>query len=121
MKHIGLLMIPANLEIIKTDDGYEYYIYYQLTKKLTKKVNSYIGEFKITNNQGELILPVRNELIINVIESFSLTDLCCKPNKSEIPSSPIPIPTPTPTPQPSNTPTPTPQPSNTPHTYTSNV
>ena len=58
----------ANLEIINTGDGYEFYVYYQLSKKITKKVNSYIGEFKISNNQGELILPIRNQLVVNVIE-----------------------------------------------------
>lgn len=100
----------CNLEIIDNGTEKEYYVLYQLSKKLTKKPLTYIGEFKISNNQGDTILPIRDKLLINVIDSFSISDLCCKPNKSDsnfiLPSE---------TPKPSNTPTPTltstPQPS----------
>lgn len=92
----------CNLEIIDNGTEKEYYVLYQLSKKLTKKPLTYIGEFKISNNQGDTILPIRDKLLINVIDSFSISDLCCKPNKSDsnfiLPSE---------TPKPSNTPTPT--------------
>jgi len=59
----------------------EYYVYYQLTSHETRKPGGYIGEFKITNEQGEITLPLRNKLIINVRESISVPDLCCRPNR----------------------------------------
>lgn len=60
----------------------DYYVYYQLSSHETRKPGGYIGEFKITNNQGEITLPLREKLVINVRDSISIPDLCCKPNRS---------------------------------------
>ena len=60
----------------------EYFVYYQLSSHETRDIGGYIGEFKITNSQGEIILPRRKKLFINVIDSFSRANLCCKPNSS---------------------------------------
>jgi len=66
-----------------TGDGPEedYFVYYQFTRKETRKMGRFQAEFKITNSQGEIILPLRNKLFINIDDSFSEVDLCCKPNK----------------------------------------
>ena len=47
----------------------EYYIYYQFTGKGTNKVGRFQGQFLIKNDEGNLILPIREELYINVQES----------------------------------------------------
>jgi len=48
----------------------DYYVYYQLSSHETRKPGGYIGEFKITNNQGEITLPLREKLVINVRDSI---------------------------------------------------
>jgi hypothetical protein len=53
----------------------EYYIYYQFTNKDTKKVGRYEGQFLFRNDDGVLILPIREKLFINVQESFIADDL----------------------------------------------
>jgi hypothetical protein len=55
----------------------EYYIYFQFTERDTKTVGRYIGEFLIKNDEGNLILPLREEIYINVQDSFSSTEPCC--------------------------------------------
>ena len=55
--------------------GPEYYIYYQFTSKDTKKVGRYEGQFLLRNNDGVLILPIRDKLFINIQESFIADDL----------------------------------------------
>jgi hypothetical protein len=84
-----------------------YYVYYQFRKTDSKREGRYIGEFKITNNQGEIKLPLRDKLYITVSDSFADSDTCCRPNRGE---SPIIFPTETPR----NTVTPTVSLSNTP-------
>lgn len=59
----------------------EYYVYFQLTKHETRKEGRYIGEFKIVNEQGEIKLPLRKKLFINIRDSISVPDLCCRPNR----------------------------------------
>ena len=100
-----------------------YYVYYQFRKTDSKKVGRYIGEFKITNSQGEIKLPLRETLYVNVLESFADSDTCCRPNRGD---SVVVVPTQTPrntvtptlsysqTPTPSITPTLTPTSSLTP-------
>ena len=91
----------------------EYYIYYQFTNTDTNKVGRYEGQFLIKNDDGNLILPIREQLFINIQESFIADDLdytscyttefpCCL-----IYASPTPTPTVTPTPTLTLTPTPT--------------
>ena len=55
----------------------EYYIYYQFTKKDTNKVGRYEAQFLLKNEQGDLIVPIREPLFINVQDSFISDDPCC--------------------------------------------
>lgn len=55
----------------------EYYIYYQFTSRDTNTVGRYQGQFLIKNLEGSLILPLREELYINVQESFISDTPCC--------------------------------------------
>jgi hypothetical protein len=48
----------------------EYYIYYNWLVKDTKKAGRYIGEFSIKTNEGVLIVPIREQLFINIRENF---------------------------------------------------
>jgi len=48
----------------------EYYIYYQFKKRETNTLGIYKGEFLIRNENGDLILPLREELTIIVLDSF---------------------------------------------------
>jgi hypothetical protein len=110
---------PVSLELVLDSNPPAYYVVYQFTKNVTKKSGSYIGEFKIVQNTSEVtILPLREKLYINILESFVDTDTCCKPNRGEriiikpsqtpkfsvTPTSTL---TPTPTLTPTLTPTPT--------------
>ena len=107
----------------------EYYIYYQFKPQDTNKVARYEGQFLLRNSDGVLILPIREQLFINVQESFIAEDLpydscyvidfpccnnscptttttttvCCCPQDSPVPTeTPIPTPTNTPAPSPFN-------------------
>lgn len=48
----------------------EFYVYYQFTGNDTKKVGRYEGQFLFRNDDGVLILPLRDKLYINIQESF---------------------------------------------------
>lgn len=48
----------------------EFYVYFKFSKKNTNKVGRYEGQFLIKNDDGNLILPIREQLFINVQESF---------------------------------------------------
>jgi hypothetical protein len=60
----------ANIVPIKLSEGAEpkYYIYYQFESENTNKIGRYKGEFLIKNDEGNLILPIREELFINIQE-----------------------------------------------------
>lgn len=92
-----------------------YFLETQFTKKETKKIGSFEGVFKIVNDNGTEILPINENIIINIIDSFADPDLCCRPNRGE---PIITFPSETPRPSPSTTPsisvTPTGTPSATP-------
>jgi hypothetical protein len=47
----------------------EYYIYYKFPKKYINKVGKYEGQFTLRNESGTLILPIRESLYVNVLES----------------------------------------------------
>jgi hypothetical protein len=83
-------------------------IYYQFTKKNTSDIGRFEVEFRVLNNQGEIILPLTEKIFVNILESFSNSDFCCGPYNI----NPTPIPTVTPTPTPTPTQTPTPGPAN---------
>ena len=67
---VELTSLNENAEI-------EYYIYFKFTKKDTNKIGTYKGQFLIKNTQGDLILPLREELNIYIQESFILDSPCC--------------------------------------------
>lgn len=55
----------------------EYYIYFKFTQMDTDTPGRYQGQFLIKNDEGNLILPIREELYINVQESFISEQACC--------------------------------------------
>jgi hypothetical protein len=55
----------------------EYYIYFKFTSMDTDTVGRYQGQFLIKNEEGNLILPIREELYINVQDSFISELACC--------------------------------------------
>ena len=55
----------------------EYYIYYKFTGRDTNTPGRYVGQFLIKNDEGNLILPIREELYINVQPSFISETACC--------------------------------------------
>lgn len=55
----------------------EYYIYYKFTEKDTNVSGRYKGEFLLKSAEGDLILPLREELYINVLESGIREKKCC--------------------------------------------
>ena len=55
----------------------EYYIYFKFTERDTNQVGRYQGQFLIKNQEGNLILPIREELYINIQESFISETACC--------------------------------------------
>lgn len=55
----------------------EYYIYYQFSKRDTNKPGRYEGQFLLKNEQGDLIVPIREQLFINIQESFISDETCC--------------------------------------------
>jgi len=55
----------------------EYYIYYNFSPNDTKTPGRYLGEFSITTTDGELIVPIRESLFINITPSFIKTQYCC--------------------------------------------
>lgn len=96
----------------------EYYIYYQFTSKDTNRVGRYEGQFMLRNDDGVLILPIREKLFINIQESFIADDLeydscyvsqfpCCVNGPYTTTTTTTPCPTcpecPTPTPLPTTT------------------
>ena len=56
--------------LVNPDSDPEYYIYYQFTNIDTNTVGRYEGQFMLKNNDGVLILPIREKLFINVSESY---------------------------------------------------
>lgn len=55
----------------------EYYIYYKFTSRNTDTPGRYQGQFLIKNEEGDLILPLREELYINIQDSFISKNACC--------------------------------------------
>lgn len=71
------LVIP----VVNNDCGteIEYYIGYKFTKKDTDTAGSFRGEFKIDflDENITLIVPIREELIVNVLDSQTLSKIVC--------------------------------------------
>ena len=59
----------------------EYYIYFKFDSSDTDTVGRYQGQFLIKSehpyNEGNLILPIREELYINIQDSFISETACC--------------------------------------------
>lgn len=55
----------------------EYYVYFRFTSRDTNTVGRFQGQFLIKNEEGNLILPIREELYINVQDSFISETGCC--------------------------------------------
>ena len=99
-----------------TFDTETYSVYYQFTKKNTRSIGRFEGEFKITTSQGTVVLPLRDSLYVTILDSIVNSDFCCSPTGNIVTPtlSPVPTPTPTPTPSPTATPGPSPTPTPTP-------
>jgi hypothetical protein len=102
-KIIGKSVTVKEKETTNNSPLKSFYLETQFTKKETSKLGTFLGEFKISNDSGTTILPISNEFVINIIDSFSDSDFCCRPNRGE---SPIVIPSETPKPSLTITPTP---------------
>jgi hypothetical protein len=120
--------------LIEPNASPEYYVYYQFTPRDTNVPGRYEGQFLFRNDQGTLLLPIRERLFINVQESFIADDMpwescyviefpCCigpgplppsiTPTPTPTPEPSLPVPTPTPSVSPDTNPTPTPTPTQT--------
>ena len=78
---------PAYIvELVGLDENAppEYYVYYRFTSRDTNTAGRYVGQFLVKYNQGllggpqgDLILPLRDALYINVEPSFISLTACC--------------------------------------------
>jgi hypothetical protein len=76
---------PCSIVSLIQADGAptEYYIYYQFTSRDTNTPGRYVGQFLIKQSgllgtqQGNLIVPIREQLYINVEDSFIAESPCC--------------------------------------------
>ena len=59
---------------LNTSAETQYYVYYQFTPFDTKKVGRYKGQFLFRNETGILILPLSEDIFINVTDSFIIDD-----------------------------------------------
>ena len=60
----------TNKVFIEPNSKTEYYIYYKFSTLDTNKVGRYEGEFLFINDDGTLILPIKEKLYINIVENF---------------------------------------------------
>jgi hypothetical protein len=74
-----IVSAPCEIVNLILPDGAtpEYYIYYKFTTRDTNTPGRYEGQFLIKNDEGNLILPIREELFINIQESFISEIACC--------------------------------------------
>ena len=77
-------MIDVETGVYKVVNGLASYseitksITYQLTKKNTNKVGRYEIEITINNGSENIKLPLPQKLFLNITNSFSEADQCCK-------------------------------------------
>lgn len=55
----------------------EYYVYFQFTEMQTNTPGRYEGQFLLKSDEGNLILPIREQLYVNVQPSFISSTNCC--------------------------------------------
>jgi len=60
----------TNKVFIEPNSKTEYYIYYKFNIRDTNKAGRYEGEFIFINDNGTLILPIKEKLYINISENF---------------------------------------------------
>ena len=74
-----IVSAPAQIVNLILPEGSdpEYYIYFKFTSRDTNTPGRYEGQFLIKNDEGTLILPIREELYINVQPSFISETACC--------------------------------------------
>lgn len=72
VKKIAKKLTDIELVLPQSDCvGEEYYIIYQFTERDTLIAGRYIGQFTIDflDNSGELIVPIKEQLYINVLDA----------------------------------------------------
>lgn len=71
------VLFPVDKVCCSEDE--EFYIGYQFTLKDTKKVGMYKAEFKLDflDDGSTLILPIREDLYVNVIDSVVNSEIVC--------------------------------------------
>jgi len=74
-----IVSAPCQIVSLILADGAttEYYMYYRFTARDTNTPGRYQGQFLIKNEQGNLIVPIREELYVNVEDSFISETACC--------------------------------------------
>lgn len=74
-----IVSAPCEIVAILLPEGAqtEYYIYYKFTSRNTDTPGRFQGQFLIKNEEGNLILPLREELYINIQDSFISENNCC--------------------------------------------
>ena len=74
-----IVSAPAEIVNLILPEGSdpEYYIYFKFSARDTNTPGRYQGQFLIKNDEGNLILPIREELYINVQDSFISETACC--------------------------------------------
>ncbi len=79
LSNSNILLYAKNVEtnvykIIKGNCAYlseSNTIYYQFTKKNTSDIGRFEIEFKVSNDQGEITLPIEEKIYVNILNSFS--------------------------------------------------
>jgi hypothetical protein len=71
------LLLPVDKEICQ-EDG-EYYLGYRFTEKDTNTPGSYKAEFRINflDDNTSLVVPIREDLYVNVLDSFTKSSIIC--------------------------------------------
>jgi hypothetical protein len=74
-----IVSAPCYIVSLILEDGAptEYYIYYRFTSRDTNTPGRYTGQFLVKNNDGNLIMPIREDLYINIEDSFISETGCC--------------------------------------------
>lgn len=74
-----IVSAPAEIVNLTLPEGSdpEYYVYFKFTSRDTDTPGRYEGQFLIQNEEGSLILPIRENLFINIQESFISENACC--------------------------------------------
>jgi hypothetical protein len=74
-----IVSAPCTTQLIENtqDNTTDYYINFQFTQRETQQEGRYKGSFMIQNEQGDLILPLTEDLYINIQDSIMETDFCC--------------------------------------------